>query len=193
MWHILQHTATHRNTLQNSSVDLQYMTPESLRDMKMPIPFKAKMEDLLRCVAACCSVLQHVAVCCSMLQCVAVCCNSWGVCLDGGSLEVCCSVLQCVAACCSMLQCVAECCSVLQCAAVCYSVLQWIAVRCSVCCSVLQCAAVCCSVLQVLHCTSSGSLLVFESSTHALNLRFSFIKRVFGLLQQLFQIRLVFL
>ena len=99
-----------------------------------------------------------------------------------------------------MLQHAAVCCRVLQSAAVCSSVLQSVAVHCSALQCVLQCAAVCCSVLQcaavfcsVLHCTSSGSLLVFESSAHALNLRFSFIKRVFGLLQQLFQIRLVFL
>ena len=32
-------------------------------------------EDVLQCVAVCCSVLQCVAVCCSVLQCVAVCCS----------------------------------------------------------------------------------------------------------------------
>jgi len=30
---------------------------------------------VLQCVAVCCSVLQCVAVCCSVLQCVAMCCN----------------------------------------------------------------------------------------------------------------------
>ena len=43
-------------------------------------------------------VVQCVAVCCSVLQCVAVCC-----------IMMWCSVLQCVAVCCSVLQCVAEC------------------------------------------------------------------------------------
>ena len=51
-----------------------------------------------RCVAVCCSVLQHVAVCCSVLQCFAVSC----------------SVLQCLAVSCSVLQCLAACCSVSQ-------------------------------------------------------------------------------
>jgi len=32
-------------------------------------------DNVLQCVAVCCSVLQCVAVCCSVLQCVAVCCS----------------------------------------------------------------------------------------------------------------------
>ena len=51
-------------------------------------------DDVLQCVAVCCSVLQCVAVCCSVLRCVVLCC----------------SVLQCVAVCCIVLQCVAVCC-----------------------------------------------------------------------------------
>jgi len=46
----------------------------------------------MRCVAACCSVLQLVAVCCSVLR------------LGGRDLIAReCGVLQCVAACCSLL------------------------------------------------------------------------------------------
>ena len=54
-------------------------------------------DDVLQCVAVCCSVLQCVAVCCSVLQCVAVCS----------------SVQQCVAVFCSVQQYVAVCSSVL--------------------------------------------------------------------------------
>jgi len=83
-------------------------------------------ENVLQCVAVCCSVLQCVAVimhimfrkcvavCCGVLRCVAVCCGvlrwvilyctglQWGA--AGGS------GLQCAAVCCSVLQCVAACC-----------------------------------------------------------------------------------
>jgi len=100
------------------------------------VPYVAVFGRVMKCVAACCSVLQvtrrskHVAV----------------ICLD--SPGVCCSILQCVAACCSVLQCVAVCCSVLQCVAV----IGWsthVAVICltpAVCCSVFF---VCCSVLEL--------------------------------------------
>ena len=98
--------------------------------------FTEQDEQVLQCVAVCCSVLQCVAVCCSVLQCVAVCCSVLQC------IAECCSVLQCVAVCCSVLQCVAVCCSVLQCVAVCCSVLQSV----EVCCSVLQCVAMCCRV-----------------------------------------------
>ena len=48
------------------------------------------LQNVLQCVAACCSVLQCVAMCCSVLQYVAVCC----------------SVLQCIAVCCCVSHCV---------------------------------------------------------------------------------------
>ena len=54
--------------------------------------------EIVKYVAACCSVLQRITAYCSVLQRVAVCC----------------SVLQRVAACCSVLQRVAACCSVSQ-------------------------------------------------------------------------------
>jgi len=85
------------------------------------------------------NVLQCVAVCCSVLQCVAVIMHIM--------------FRKCVAVCCGVLRCVAVCCGVLRCVAVGYTVLHWFAVggsggqRAAVCCSVLQCAAVCCSVL----------------------------------------------
>ena len=85
--------------------------------------------DLLQCVAACCSVWQFVAVRCNVLQCVAVCCSElqFVACHDSRdskqasrlpySRELQCAhdVLQLVAN--DVLQCVALCCSVLQCVA----------------------------------------------------------------------------
>jgi len=53
------------------------------------------------------NVLQCVAMCCSVLQCVAVCCSVLGVMII--YMIMCCSVLQCVAVCCNVLQCVAAC------------------------------------------------------------------------------------
>jgi len=90
-------------------------------------------ENVLRCVAVCCSellqcmyrilsgkltsenvwsVLQCIAVCCSeSLQCV-VALHVWILSSEVTSEKVC-GVLQCVAVCCSVLQCVAvSCCSV---------------------------------------------------------------------------------
>jgi len=92
-------------------------------------------EDVLQCVAVCCSMLQcaaHVRGCCS--RCAAVC-------------YAYCSVLQHTAACCIVSHCVAGCCRMLQCAD---SNKQLNSVGCqghvAACCSVLQCVAVCCSV-----------------------------------------------
>ena len=86
-WEILQHTATHYNTVQHSVTHcntLQNVYKVENFDHSNP------QLQLYRRFVVCCSVLQCVAVCCSVLQCVAVCC----------------SVLQRVALCCSELQCV---------------------------------------------------------------------------------------
>jgi len=123
--HILQHTATHCNTLQHTTIHC----------------------DTLRHTATHCDTLQHTTT----LQHTATNCNMKGTHIDewrgkrdwrthSGALKrngrmwrafsagVRCSVLQSVAVCCSVLQCVAVWCSVLQCVAVYYSVLQCVAV-----------------------------------------------------------------
>jgi len=56
-------------------------------------PCRSSSEEMERCVAVCCRVLQFVAVCCSELQRVAVYC----------------SALQCVAVCCSVLHLFTQC------------------------------------------------------------------------------------
>ena len=129
---MLQHTATHCNTLQRTSHVIYYIrhthcsccntlqhtaTHCNTRHTSYTI-LGTHIARILGCV------LQRVAACCSVLQCVAVCC----------------SVLQCVAVCCSVLQCASVCCSALQCVAVCCGVLQYGTVW----CSVVQCGVVCC-------------------------------------------------
>ena len=118
---MLQHTATHCNTLQDASI----------RDVRQPY----RSERLL--LNAC----THVAVRCSMLQCVAVCCSDASLLMLNACTHA--NTHACVAVCCSVLQCVAACCSVLQYVAMYCSVLQCVVVS----CSMLQCCAVCCSVL----------------------------------------------
>jgi len=79
---LLQHTATHCNTLQHTATHCNTL-PLPL----LPIWFiHAKKRIRARCVWVCCSVFQYVAVCRSVLQCVAVRC----------------SVLHCVALCVNM-------------------------------------------------------------------------------------------
>ena len=85
----LQHSATHCNTLQHTatrthtrtSLELALFCSELILDFLEP-----RLNCVLQCVAAYCSVLQHIAARCSTSQCVAVYC----------------SVLQRVAVCCSV-------------------------------------------------------------------------------------------
>jgi len=72
-----------------------------------------RRENVLQCVAVCCSVF---AVCCSVhsrqnanpaLKVCAIC--GMALIREGVTHTLCCSVLQCVAVCCSLLQCVAVC------------------------------------------------------------------------------------
>ena len=76
------------------------------------------------------NVLQCVAVCCSVLPLSCISCSA--------------NVLRCVAVCCGVLRCVAVCCGVLRWVILYCTGLQWGAAG----GSGLQCAAVCCSVLQ---------------------------------------------
>jgi len=69
----------------------------------------------LRCIGACCSVLQRAVVCCSVLQCVehtATPIRSVMPQTLRNHCTVCHSVLRCAAVCWGVLQCVTVCCSV---------------------------------------------------------------------------------
>ena len=132
---------------------------------------------VLTCVAVCCSILHCVAVgvvCCSVLKtllktvalvtnrgliCVAVWCSVME-CVAVWYSKLCCvAVLCCVLLCVdiltdihrnAVLQCIAVCCSVLQHVAVCghtHRHISWCLIR-RRCCSVLRCVAACCSMLQ---------------------------------------------
>jgi len=107
---ILQHAATHCNTLQHNAIGLRAARYTSTAP-------------ILQCTAMCSSALQCVTVCCGAVQCIAMW-RSELQCVQNGAMW--CSVVQCVQVHCSVLQCVAACCSVLQCVAVCCSVLQCI-------------------------------------------------------------------
>jgi len=115
---------------------MHHVLPEKLVD-------EAYLDELLQCVAVCCSALQCVAVCCSVLQCVAVRCSVWACYRWSSSTRPiwtrCCSVLQCVAVRCSALQCV----SVLPVKLVDEAHLDKMLQCVAVCCSALQCVAVC--------------------------------------------------
>jgi len=137
----------------------------------------ARVDTVLQCVAACCSVLQCIAIDAYVIL--------HRVALDDIVLQrvaACCSVLKRITACCSVVRCVAMCCSVLQLTPMlfttmllaltmycrvccdwrlCYSPPYFSRrhyVDCNKCCSVsqcvvvfynaLQCIAACCSVLQ---------------------------------------------
>ena len=78
---ILQHTATHCNTLQHTATHSN--TLQHCNTSKFCI-IATKYERFVRFffsrqqaqyVAICCGVLQCFSVCCSMLQCVAACCS----------------------------------------------------------------------------------------------------------------------
>ena len=136
---VIEHTATHCNTLQHTATHCNCNT----------LQYTAIHCSTLQDTATRCNTLQHTAAHCNTLQyCITLLLLSPSVYsmrdLPYVCVAVCCSVLQFVAVCCSVLPCVAVCCSVLQCVAVCCSVLQCVAA----CCSVSQCVAVCCSVLQ---------------------------------------------
>ena len=141
-WLTLQHTATHRNTLQSTAT--QNCLNITQTDEYGRITHTILRASLAQCsdwsvalqAQVCCSVMQRVAVCCSVLQRVAVWCNAlqcfaeWltQYCeqvkgsVPTGLLQrvaACCGVLQCDAACCNVLQSVTECCRVLQSVAEC--------------------------------------------------------------------------
>ena len=86
------------------------------------VEYTAGHDDVLQCVAVCCSVLHCIVEC--FVECTAG--------HDG--------VLQCVAVCCGVLHCVAVCCSVLQCVVVCCSVWQgvsWNTLQAMMVCSIV--------------------------------------------------------
>jgi len=122
-----------------------------LKQMLQQKTMHRSSSQVLRHVAAYCSVLKYMTVRCAMLHCVALCCSYVALCCSAGvqgnapffvaGTAACCSVLQCVAVRCSVLQCVAVCCSVLLCVAV----LEYPAMD-RFLSQVLQHVAVCCSV-----------------------------------------------
>jgi len=150
----LQHSATHRNTLQHTATHCNTMKHTATQWSTLVhaircstlhhTPANCHTRITLHHTAARWNTMENIVTHCNALQHTATHCNTLA--LDSGTerclgnvlgclykvsgwrmFKACCSVLQCVAVCCSVLQCVAVCCSVLQCVAVCCSVVQYVA------------------------------------------------------------------
>ena len=131
----MQHTATHRNTLQHITT----------RDNKRIVLPYSTHSFCMQHTATHCNTLQHTATDSMMSRGIPPYSSRERPATDD---QVCCRVLQCVAVFYSVLQCVAVCCRVLQCVAVRAQGLQQMIRSVLVYCNVLQCVALYYNVLQ---------------------------------------------